>query len=125
MPTQLLRLSPIALLAIQALEPDCDLKFGDYGSDIQRLQTVLREMDFYQGELNGYFCSKTQQALMQLQREVDVETTGRFDVSTWYNLTYWAEDLVPEPVATVAYIDLGGYGDSYKLSITPTNSFWS
>ena len=99
MPTQLLRLSPISLLAIQALEPDCDLKFGEQGSDVQRLQTVLRELEFYQGDLNGNFCGKTRRALMKLQEEIGAETTGQFDINTWYNLTYWAEDLNPEPVS--------------------------
>ena len=93
MPKQLLRLSPVSLLAIQALEPDCDLKLGDSGPDVQRLQTVLKELDFYPGDLNGHFCGQTQQALVKLQQEIEAEATGQFDINTWYNLTYWAEDL--------------------------------
>lgn len=97
--TQQFCLSPIALLAIQALEPDCGLKFEDHNSDVQRLQTVLRELNFYQGDLNGYFCGKTQQALIKLQQEINVKTTGQFDINTWYNLTYWSEDFIPEVVS--------------------------
>ena len=102
MPKQLLRLSPIALLAIQALEPDCNLKFGDSGSDVQRLQTVLKELDFYTGALNGNFCGQTQQALIKLQEEIEVEASGQFDINTWYNLTYWAEDLAAANSAAAA-----------------------
>ena len=93
MPKQLLRLSPIALMSIEALEPDCNLKLGDTGSDVQRLQIILKELEMYHGVLDGDFGVSTERALLTLQGELGVEGTGQLDVSTWYNLTYYAEDI--------------------------------
>ncbi|AFY37140.1 Peptidoglycan-binding domain 1 protein [[Leptolyngbya] sp. PCC 7376] len=93
MPKQLLRLSPIALMSIEALEPDCDLKLSDSGSDVQRLQIILKEMELYSGALDGEFDVATERALLQLQRTLNVSVTGRLDVSTWYSLTECAEEI--------------------------------
>ncbi len=93
MPKQLLRLSPIALMSIKALEPDCGLKLNDSGCDVQRLQIILKELGLYNGALNGFFDLKTERALLGLQQYLEVTTTGQLDITTWYQLTYWSEEI--------------------------------
>ncbi|OKH19939.1 peptidoglycan-binding domain-containing protein [[Limnothrix rosea] IAM M-220] len=96
MPKQLLRLSPIALMSIQALEPDCDLKLHDNGADVQRLQIILKELSLYNGSLDGHFNLKTERALLRLQQYLEVSATGQLDIHTWYQLTYWAEEIAQQ-----------------------------
>lgn len=93
MPKQLLRLSPIALMSIKALEPDCNLKLHDSGCDVQRLQIILKELGFYNGSLAGNFNLQTERALLRLQQYLEVSTTGQLDIRTWYQLTYWSEEI--------------------------------
>ena len=96
MPKQLLRLSPIALMSIEALEPDCGLKLHDSGADVQRLQIILKELGLYCGSLGGNFDHKTERALLRLQQYLDVSTTGQLDIRTWYQLTYWSEEIAQQ-----------------------------
>lgn len=102
MPTTSTSLSPIAINTIQGLEPDCALKLGDSSRDVQRLQLVLKELDLYQASLDGHFGFRTERGLMRLQNNLGVEATGEFDLSTWYQLTYWSEEVAqalrPTPV---------------------------
>lgn len=85
-------LSPVTINAIQSLEPDCGLKLGNSGRDVQRLQLILKGLDFYKGALDGYFGFRTERSLLELQSNLGVANTGEFDLSTWYQLTYWLED---------------------------------
>lgn len=87
-------LSPIAFTAVQSLEPDCALKLGESGRDVQRLQLTLKELGLYLESLDGDFGFRTERSLMQLQNDLGVEATGEFDLSTWYQLTYWSEDFM-------------------------------
>lgn len=87
-------LSPSTINAIQSLEPDCGLKLGNSGRDVQHLQLILKGLGFYKGALDGYFGFRTERSLLQLQKDLSVESTGEFDLATWYQLTDWLEDLV-------------------------------
>lgn len=75
----------------QALEPDL-LRRGDRGAAIARLQTVLRSLQLYPGDITGEYDELTAQAVMQLQRQVGVDDHGEFDQATWYALSFWVPD---------------------------------
>ena len=43
------------------------LSAGDFGEDVETLQTELRALGFYEGEITGLFDGATKQAVIRLQ----------------------------------------------------------
>ncbi len=58
------------------------LQFGDSGDDVLALQTRLRALHYYTGNLSGNFREGTQQAIRAFQKDFDLEETGVADIQT-------------------------------------------
>ena len=58
------------------------LQFGDSGDDVLALQTRLRALHYYTGNLSGNFREGTQQAVRAFQKDYDLEETGIADIQT-------------------------------------------
>lgn len=52
------------------------------GDDVERLQANLSRLGFYYGHLNGIFNHKTHYAVVELQQNLGLETTGIVDLET-------------------------------------------
>ncbi len=57
-----------------------DLKFGSNGEDVKELQRELRKLNFYRGEITGYFGNLTEHAVFKFQQSqslvADESSTG-------------------------------------------------
>ena len=49
---------------------------GDTGSMVKWIQTALKELDYYNGELTGHYGSKTKEAVRQFQRDHGLSADG-------------------------------------------------
>ena len=58
------------------------LKYGDEGDDVLALQTRLKELKYYTGNLSGRFREGTQKAVKDFQGDFDLEQTGEADLRT-------------------------------------------
>lgn len=63
------------------------LSAGDFGDDVMVLQSELRALGFYDGEITGLFDGATREAVMELQRMLGVEADGSFGPITF--AAYW------------------------------------
>ena len=63
------------------------LSVGDYGEDVAVLQTELRSLSFYGGEVTGLFDGDTRAAVMGLQNFLGVHADGMFGPITFG--AYW------------------------------------
>lgn len=69
-----------------------DLKFGDRGDDVKRVQTILQKEGFFQGTPLGNFLALTQEAVMYFQNtHIDEEgkelvVDGKVGPKTWWAL---------------------------------------
>lgn len=59
------------------------LRIGSRGSDVTRLQQLLRNEGFDPGSIDGIFGSRTQSAVMAFQREMHLVVDGIVGVRTW------------------------------------------
>ena len=58
------------------------LQYGDEGDDVLELQTRLKELYYYTGNLSGRFREGTREAVKAFQGDFDLEATGVADVQT-------------------------------------------
>ena len=63
------------------------LSAGDFGEDVETLQTELRALGFYEGEITGLFDGATKQAVIRLQAFLGVREDGAFGPLTI--AAYW------------------------------------
>ncbi|MEB3885042.1 peptidoglycan-binding protein [Lyngbya sp. CCY1209] len=56
--------------------PSVSLTVGDTGMGVRRIQRRLRELNFYDGPINGFFDGGTQMAVMRFQQAYNITTTG-------------------------------------------------
>ena len=63
------------------------LSAGDFGDDVMVLQSELRALGFYDGEITGLFDGATREAVMELQRMLGVDADGSFGPITF--AAYW------------------------------------
>ncbi len=56
---------------------------GDYGEDVEMLQTELRALGFYSGEITGLFDGSTREAVIRLQEFLGVRPDGMFGPLTF------------------------------------------
>jgi len=52
------------------------VSLGDTGAEVRKIQRRLRELNYYNGPINGFFDSATQNALMQFQQANGITETG-------------------------------------------------
>ncbi|MBO7664033.1 MAG: peptidoglycan-binding protein [Clostridia bacterium] len=58
------------------------LKYGDNGDDVKALQTRLKELKYYTGNLSGRFREGTRDAVLKFQKDFGIEATGVADALT-------------------------------------------
>jgi len=59
-----------------AVTPSVSLTVGDTGTGVRRIQRRLRELNFYDGPIDGFFDGDTQMAVMRFQQAYNITTTG-------------------------------------------------
>ena len=72
--------------------PNLELEFlqeGDRGRLVAQLQVRLALLDYYSGDITGYFDGSTKAALQTLQRQHHLIEDGYFGPETWYTITFW------------------------------------
>src|SRR5699024_3128610 len=70
------------------------LRMGSQGSDVRRLQRLLREEGFNPGSIDGIFGPQTQRAVIAFQRSENLTPDGIVGVNTW---TALGEDCSTRP----------------------------
>ncbi|HBT91160.1 MAG TPA: peptidase M14, partial [Ruminococcaceae bacterium] len=63
------------------------LGMGDSGSDVMEVQSTLRKMGLYGGEVDGVFGGETRRAVEEFQRRFGLEADGVIGPQTWGVLT--------------------------------------
>ncbi len=63
-------------------QPARELKQGDSGDDVLFLQTRLKYLKYYNGELSGNYGKGTKEAVSSFQKDFDLEATGEADLQT-------------------------------------------
>ena len=58
------------------------LRYGDEGDDVLALQTRLKDLKYYTGNLSGRFREGTRKAVEDFQADFDLEQTGEADLRT-------------------------------------------
>ena len=58
------------------------LQYGDEGDDVLELQTRLRDLKYYTGNLSGRYREGTREAVKVFQSDFDLEATGIADIQT-------------------------------------------
>lgn len=82
------------------------LRMGSVGSDVTYVQTILTKLGYFHTEATGYYGPITTEAVRQLQRDFDLETTGGVGPKT--------EKLLRE-IAIMAHVVYGeSRGESYQ-----------
>ena len=79
-----------------------EAKLGDNGSDVRSMQSLLAELGYYDGKVNGYFGIATEEALKAFQGKNGMEVDGVFHIDD-RDLLYSADAkpaVDPTPVPT-------------------------
>ena len=58
------------------------LRYGDEGDDVEALQTRLKELQYYTGEITGNYKERTQKAVEEFQADFELDVTGVADLRT-------------------------------------------
>ena len=73
------------------------IKLGDRGNDVSYLQTKLMEYGFYNDTIDGIFGHKTNFAVLNFQKSLNIKQDGIIGLLTWSNITSYKQ-LSPEYV---------------------------
>lgn len=97
-----------------------ELKRGDRGPAVSRLQTLLKNNGFDPGTIDGIFGPKTESAVKYFQRYKGLSVTGVVDVRTWTALgeNCGVMPPVPKPPGYECYcpvLRLGNVGPTVRL----------
>lgn len=81
-----------------------DLKFGNKGLEVKRLQTLLKDEGFYSGPISGNFLSMTQKSLRNYQNNYKLKVTGKLDKNTrkQINDLLLSKEYTPEQTTPVS-----------------------
>ena len=98
-----------------------ELKPGDTGEDVRKMQQRLAELGYYTGELNGQFDEATEAALIAFQRNNGLSQSGILDEATRTRLfskeavrKNILEDLVRTSTEAAPMVDSGGIMAYYE-----------
>lgn len=56
---------------------------GDVGPNVELIQSTLKKLGFYNGEIDGIFGTETRSAVIRFQREYNLRQDGIVDSDTW------------------------------------------
>ena len=73
------------------------LKVGMGGQQVRQMQTVLKDLGFYNGAINGNFSREFETAVKDFQADFGIEITGQIDYELY---TLLIEDFSDFPVET-------------------------
>ncbi|NJM97614.1 MAG: peptidoglycan-binding protein [Phormidesmis sp. RL_2_1] len=101
------------------------LRVGSTGAEVSRLQTTLRLLGFYQGNIDGTYSPATQAAVAQFQTAAGVSADGITGPSTWRKLLPTPDDVAPfQPVKRPAPLHrLPMKLSAKRLTNRPTNQW--
>ncbi len=67
----------------QAPSAETPLKLGTQGEAVEQLQTKLKQLGYFQGEVDGFYGEETQLAVKELQKSEGVKADGVVGENTW------------------------------------------
>ena len=110
---------------VWAVESSCGcpsepiLQAGEQGvgfHELRELQTLLKSLGVYKGEINGVYDTGTEKAIRLFQRTQDLKVTGIIDVETWNAI---GDSAMGTPVSTAPPPgDMTILVDAHALTLT-------
>ncbi len=73
-------------------QPFRNLKDGDFGSDVYKVQIALKNLGYFHNWCDGKFGKGTKEAVMKYQKASKLAETGIVNISTWDKLMHDYED---------------------------------
>jgi len=77
-------------------QPFRNLKDGDIGSDVYKVQTALKQLGYYNNWCDGKYGEVTKRAVMKFQEDFNLAITGVVNISTWEKLMEQYEESLIE-----------------------------
>lgn len=107
------------------------LTFGSRGVWVELLQSILKRLGFYEGEIDGIFLTQTQNAVLIFQREFGLRVDGIVGRNTWDKLLMYINgrdgNIVPTDISysydimrlnlnalklAYPFLEIGDYGET-------------
>lgn len=77
-------------------QPFRNMKDGDFGSDVYKVQIALKQLGYFNNWCSGKFGVETKRAVIQYQKDVKLSQTGIVNISTWNKLMEQYEESLLE-----------------------------
>ena len=76
------------------------LKKGSSGAEVRKAQTVLKDLGYYTGKIDGNFSKAFEEAVIAFQKDWDLKVTGALDWETYELITQDVAEDIPEEKPT-------------------------
>ena len=100
------------------------LKYGSTGIDVELLQSTLKKIGFYNGNVDGIFGNQTRDAVYAFQREYGIRVDGIVGDQTWNKLMPYINGKVGTIVPTdmsypyrIMMMNLNALKDKYPFLV--------
>jgi len=77
-------------------QPFRNLKDGDIGSDVYKVQIALKALGYYKNWCDGKYGETTRKAVLSFQKDNNLAQTGIVNISTWEKLMKLYEESLTE-----------------------------